>query len=860
MTTTREQQRPARAWSASWLVLGAVLAVDASTRAQSEPLFPGPVSYKVGSVATEVQCGDLNGDGRIDLVTPCPETNSISVLYGNADGLFDPVKQISVGSYPLIYGDGTDAVALGDVNGDGRLDLAVGHYQDVAVYVLVAKPTGGFFAPVPYACPSEPVAVHLSDLTGDGALDLLALTMNGHVLVFPSMGGGVFGAPTPYPAGANHFEPGDLNGDGLMDVVYTRGQGKAVSVRFGIGGGALGVGSDLATFAHLPTALALGDVDGDGDLDVVVAVKGGTSPGSLEVLLGRGNGSFGLPLSFPIGPEPLALSLADMNADSRLDAVVVDYDDQTLSVLLGAGGGQFGVPLSCATSPGPSAVCAAQLNGDGALDVAVAGEIATVCVFAGEGRGQFHAAPTFPVDVGPAAVVAADVSGDGHVDLVTANALYGSTGTVSVLLGDGRGGFAPQATIDAGTAPRGLAAGDLDEDGDLDLVVADPISNTVSLLLGTGGGSFAPAAPIASGSGPSAVSLGRLDEDSLLDVVFANSSAGTVTVLLGQPGAGFGPPSDFSLGPSPQSPQDIALGDVDGDGRLDLVIANQGAGRVCVLLNQGAGSFGNKKTYYSGSPRRVSLADLDADGDLDVVVAQGPYSIGVLLGVGDGTFGTQTPYPAGIVPNDLAVGDIDGDGNLDVVVACNPSSSVQVMLGDGHGSLGPAQYWGLPHWCEALALADFDIDGRLDVAAVGMYASSFVSLLLNTGGAPIGSWTDIGFGLDGVAGSPLLSGSGSLVPGSPGEVKLTSAAPAAPGMLFVSTVDVPRPFKCGVLVPSTPLVRQAFATNANGVAAWAWSTWPSSLNALDLYLQAAVADPAAACGVAFSNAVHAVVP
>jgi len=183
-----------------------------------------------------------------------------------------------------------------------------------------------------------------------------------------------------------------------------------------------------------------------------------------------------------------------------------------------------------------------------------------------------------------------------------------------------------------------------------------------------------------------------------------------------------------------------------------------------------------------------------------------------------------------------------------------------VLLGDGAGALEPATNYAIPNTSWGLELADVNEDGRLDLATAALWAQSYVSLLLNSGGASIGSWTDIGYGLDGAAGSPVLSGQGSLVPSAPGVLLLTSAAPGAPGMLFVSMVSSPTAFKCGTLVPLPPLVRLGYATDSNGVAAWPWSDWPASLAGVDLFMQAFVADAAAVCGVSLINALWVVVP
>ena len=258
-------------------------------------------------------------------------------------------------------------------------------------------------------------------------------------------------------------------------------------------------------------------------------------------------------------------------------------------------GGARAADPTFAPSPGspfavgsaPDSVAVGDLNGDGHPDLVTAnyGDN-TDSVLLGDGGGGFSAAPGSPFAAGPfpAWVAVGDLNGDGHPDLVTAN----SDTTVSVLLGDGGGGFsaAPGSPFAVGAYPESVAIGDLNGDGHLDLVDADYGDNTVSVLLGDGGGGFsaAPGSPFAVGAYPYSVAVGDLNGDGHPDVVTANSGDNTVSVLLGDGGGGFSAASGspFAVGAYPYS---VAVGDLNGDGHPDLVTANGGSNDVSVLLN-----------------------------------------------------------------------------------------------------------------------------------------------------------------------------------------------------------------------------------------------------------------------------------
>jgi FG-GAP-like repeat len=241
-----------------------------------------------------------------------------------------------------------------------------------------------------------------------------------------------------------------------------------------------------------------------------------------------------------------------------------------------------------------------------------------------------------------------------------------------------------------------LALGDVNGDGRLDAVTTNYAGNTVLLLLGQPGGGLLGSArfPLPTRSIPAKVVLGDVNGDGRLDVLTASSGSSNVDVLLGQAGGGFAPSSTY---PTDTNPQGLALGDVNGDGRPDVVTANQDSHTVGVLLGLPAGGFGPVSTYPTGAysgPRAVAVRDLNADGRPDLITANfGSNTVGVLLALAGGGFGAVSLYPAGPLggPLALAIGDVNADGQPDVVTANFSGSTAGVLLGQAGGGLAPVE-------------------------------------------------------------------------------------------------------------------------------------------------------------------------
>jgi hypothetical protein len=321
--------------------------------------------------------------------------------------------------------------------------------------------------------------------------------------------------------------------------------------------------------------------------------------------------------TFPAGPMPYAVAVADFTGSGRPDLAVVNYSvDDQISVLLNEGQGRFAAPRSFAVGPMPDAI------------------------------------------------VAGDFTGNGVTDLATANSMNWSDGTVSVLLGDGDGGFHEARTYRSGEGSVAIAAGDLRGNGKLDLIVANAAEGTISIFFNRGDGRFLPPVKYGPFAAPDAVAVGDLLGNGKLDLVVADADANAVSVLMGNGDGTFRPPVQYPTGGI--APSSLVVADFNDDGRPDIAVTNRDSHTIAVLLNLGDGVFARPVvypvTYYA---RSLVAGDFYGSGHLDLAAVNGFVgTVSILRGNGDGTFQSAISFPAGVDASSIAAGDFRGDGRL----------------------------------------------------------------------------------------------------------------------------------------------------------------------------------------------------
>jgi hypothetical protein len=471
-----------------------------------------------------------------------------------------------------------------------------------------------------------------------------------------------------------------------------------------------------------PTSLRVGDFDGNGWLDAVVANSSSDNP-TISVILRDETGALLPPQQYTIKDTPRFVAVGDLNNDSSIDIVVTSYSSGVgdVSVFLGNGDGTFYQSSVFAAGGNPSYVVLGDFNDDGKSDMAVANSdvnATSISLFIGNGDGTFGSRQTATVGRRPTSIAVGDFDEDGIEDLVVA-AGFVSDEKIVMLLGVGDGSFQSGEVYKREFDASDLLAKDLNLDGSLDLIVSS--GTIVSIFLGGGDGSLSAVGDYAVTYASESLSVVDIDGDGNLDVLSAGGGLDCVGVLLGRGDGSFWIAQNYSVGTGPNS---LAVVDWDNNGSLDILTS--GDRSVSILKGDGDEGFPIGQVYGTGlRPQSAELIDLDRDGLLDFITANSQSgSLSVLYGDEFGGFTSRVDHAVGSVPHTVKAEDLNGDGWPDLVVTNSNASSLSVLINLGARSFLPSQFYSVGQTPHGVAIGDVNNDGHLDlaIASISTYA------------------------------------------------------------------------------------------------------------------------------------------
>ena len=542
----------------------------------------------------------------------------------------------------------------------------------------------------------------------------------------------------------------DLDNDGDVDLIgggdYENGSvdNGAVTIRRNNGNGTFGSAEIImfANFVPMPKELTTGRINSDGFMDIVAAVPSGRIPEGFVTVNSNGSGGFNTPVYYEASQQTFDVAIVDLDNDGDGDVITLANSSAAVTVHENLGNGSFPVLTRYEVASESDAVESADIDNDGDIDIVVNGEFDVASnepllkILKNNGNGTFAPAIDYTPARNFADMKLRDINGDGFVDMIFAPDGNFPSYHFGTALNNGNGTFAPTVVTNVFACGEGtIDAADLDHDGDLDIVLTEEetcpgVEARIFIFRNDGNQNFV-----------------RMPDINL-------------------PG---------------RLPNGLALADVTGDGNIDIITS----------LSDGMGVFpGNGNLTFGApiisttAPFRFKMADFNGDGllDLGMIMQQpsfGTDTIGTALGNGNGTFqAVRTQTGSSVlenlrISNDLEAGDVNGDGRPDLVVFNYASNDVSVFVANPDGSLRPHQRYGIGNTPILGTLADFNGDGRIDVAAsIGLPPSGLhnaIVVLRNVGGGPEGTPTP----------TPTATATGTPPSPTPTATATASATPTA---------------------------------------------------------------------------------
>lgn len=851
----------------SALAFGIVVSVCASGSAQA-PRF-APAGFLPTRTPTRTLSGDFDGDGRLDLATVnavvamSTQTlpSELELWRGDGFGGFERAQT------QALNGDAT-ALASADLDADGRPEFLIAQ-KGIAIpnWVAYELQSNGTFTLVASAPAGAGVAdVTSADVDGDGDRDVIAANPDAKTLTISRQSGGVFTTPTTIALGftGSQVQCADFDGDGNVDYAVAGYDAIRNLVRIARGDGAGGISSATDVFMNGTFLgafeLLAGDVDSDGDIDLAFCGFGAEILENLGPTFAPAVAVDAAPIARPSG------ALADMDGDGDVDLVLSTNTDAPIQLATNDGTGSFGAPqaLHAKEMASPS-IAVADLNGDGMLDLART-ETLAVRIALAQAPAVLAAAPASPP--GGVVFVAAshgDIDGDGDRDV-----LRFALGVNEFIrfTNDGAGNLVQTGAI-AATGPVYVSAlRDLDGDALPELISIPYPQQAVSVRANLGGAFGAEQlVPVPASLGiPDQFAFSDLDADGDVDmVVVSKPQNGGFTVFRNDGGAFVAVQSVFAY----LDTADLELGDVTNDGVPDLVVVLGGSQNTLQYFPGTGGAQFSGSPLHIGSTssfvRSFELGDLDGDGRLDLayIAASGasqPDRLGsFVFTTGMNSIASHRAIQAGGA--DLRLADLDGDGRLDALRAAGPGRALAWSFGNGDGSFRGDSAVAVSGQAHGFDVANYDADPELEFVC-GRFGSTAQITLHQV---CVGAAAAYGHGCVGSGGfTPRMTQSGCASASQTVLWTIDRALGGSVAVVLLGASPIEDKFGTGCSLQLAPLFPGSFIVPLAGTGAGKGNLiapipLPANFPAAFGYcFQAACADPALPWGFTVTNPVQVV--
>ena len=680
--------------------------------------LPLHTDVSAGQDLWRMTAGDFDGDGDVDLAVLDSVGDRISLLFNRGNATFPAPTRIPVAA--------AQEIRTADVNGDDHLDLVIVCTEDDRFLVLLGDGAGSFSEGSSRRAGTTPLTLEVADLDDNGTLDVLVSDITERRLIaFLGDGTGSFGnaVNSDVERRAVDLAVADFDGDGIPDVALADSDGRSVSVCRGLGSGRFGSPRDLPGKYAQPVAVEAMDGNADGRIDLVVASQVTGDRGRVIYAENDGSAQFEQKKTFFLEGVFQRLALEDIDDDGFPEAFVLDSDG-AVSFLGGTKAPNVFVPaVSLAIGNSTVDLAISDLDGDGLADLAISqGVTGLVRVIRGvDASVPFAAALRESGFNEPTEIAVADFDRDGRDDFVVAS--RGTRISVATLSDTERLRIVRTLESEPSGDLRAVVTGDIDKDGQPD-IVAGGRSGALHVFYGEGGFRFtrSPQVGMVAAYG---LALGDLDADGHLDLLAANEPAAAIWVLMGAGDGTFVPPRSVPAG---MPAFRVTVADVDDDGVMDAVLGSDSRSFVSVLPGLGNGEFGEARLLAtSGNTGRVEVVDLNEDSVADILAATST-GVSVLFGRGGGEFETFQSFSTGFGTVDIEVIDFDGDDHLDVVAG--GTAEVALLTGMGDGNLERRTTIATGELTLAVAAPRLNFDDTPDIVSASLRLDS-VSILLS---------------------------------------------------------------------------------------------------------------------------------